>query len=199
MATLLNLGVPGTVPGVLHPKQSNKFIIQFQNIGGAADSQNLTRQCISATKPVVTFNQVELHRYNSKAYVAGKYEWNPLDLVIEDDVGNGAAIVIQQQLERQLTLTSLGAAPLGLDAGPTGGSYKFNTILMQTDGSGSDGGEPNVIEKWTCQGCWLVSATYGELAYENDAAVQIALNIRFDHAFVEYNNTISSQSALTGE
>jgi len=199
MATLLNLGVPGTTPGILHPKQSNRFIVQFQNMGGAADTQVLTRQCISATKPVIQFNQVELHRYNSRAYIAGKHEWNPLDVVLEDDAGNGAAIVIQQQLERQLSLVASGAAPLGLNAGPTGGSYKFNTILMQTDGSGSDGSEPNVIERWTCQGCWIVSSTYGELAYENDAAVQLALNIRFDHAFVEYNNTLDNQSALTGE
>jgi len=199
MATILNLGTPGTTPGILHPKHSHKFIVQFQNIGGAQDSQVLTRQCISATKPQITFNEIELHRYNSKAYIAGKHEWNPSSLILEDDVGNGAAIVIQAQLERQLTLVADGAAALGLDSAVSGGAYKFGTTILQLDGTGADSGEPNFIEKWTLQGCWIQDAAYGELAAENDAALQITLNLRYDHAFVEYNNTVEPKSALVGE
>jgi len=199
MATILNLGTPGTTPGILEPKHSHRFVVQFQNIGGAQDSQVLTRQCIAATKPQITFNQIELHRYNSKAYVAGKHEWNPTTLTIEDDIGNGAAVVLQAQIERQLTLIADGAAPLGLSAGVSGGAYKFNTIILQLDGTGSDSGTTNFLEKWTLQGCWIQDAAFGELATENDAALQIILQLRFDHAFVEYNNTVEPKSALVGE
>jgi hypothetical protein len=199
MATILNLGTPGTTPGILQPKQSYRFIVQFQNMGGAQDSQVVTRQCISAGKPQITFNQIELHRYNSKAYVAGKHEWSPLALILEDDIGNGAAVIVQAQLERQLTLVADGAAPLGLSAGVSGGAYKFNTTILQLDGTGADSGEPNFVEKWTLQGCWIQDAAFGELAAENDAALQITLSLRYDHAFVEYNNTVEPQSALVGE
>jgi len=199
MATILNLGTPGTTPGILEPKHSHRFVVQFQNIGGAQDSQVLTRQCIAATKPQITFNQIELHRYNSKAYVAGKHEWNPTTLTIEDDIGNGAAVVLQAQIERQLSLIADGAAPLGLSAGVSGGAYKFNTIILQLDGTGSDTGLTNFLEKWTLQGCWIQDAAFGELATENDAALQIILQLRFDHAFVEYNNTVEPKSALVGE
>jgi hypothetical protein len=199
MATILNLGTPGTTPGILHPKQSHKFIVQFQNIGGAVDSQVLTRQVVSVSKPNLTFNQIEIHRYNARAYVAGKHEWAALSLVLEDDVGSGAADVIRAQLERQLTLVTEGAAPLGLSAAVAGGAYKFNTIILQLDGTGADSGEPNFLEKWTCQGCFFTNVTYGDLAVENDAALQITTEIRFDHAFVEYNNSVEPKSALTGE
>lgn len=199
MATILNLGTPGTTPGILHPKQANRFIVQFQNIGGAVDSQVLTRQVVSVAKPVLTFSAVELHRYNAKAYVAGKHEWGAMALVLEDDIGSGAADVIRAQLERQLTLVSEGAAPLGLSAAVAGGAYKFNTIIMQLDGTGADSGEPNFLEKWTCQGCFFTSVTYGDLSNEVDTAMQITTEIRFDHAFVEYNNTVEPKSALTGE
>ena len=198
MATILNLGTPSTTPGILHPKHQHRFLVQFQNIGGVPDSQVLSRQCISATKPVLTFNEVELNRYNSKAYVAGKHSWSATDLIIEDDVGNGAARIIQDQLERQITLVANGAAPLGLSAGVSGGAYKFSTVIFQLDGTGSDAETPSFLEKWTLQGCWLASVTYGTLDAATDDPVQIALSMRFDHAFVEYNNTVEPESALTG-
>jgi hypothetical protein len=199
MATILNLGTPGTTPGILHPKQAHKFIVQFQNIGGAVDSQVLTRQVISVSKPSVTFNEIAIHRYNAAAYVAGKHTWANLALVIEDDIGSGAAEVIRAQVERQLTLIADGAAPLGLSAAVAGGAYKFNTVILQLDGTGADAGEPNFLEKWTCQGCWFSNVTYGDLSNETDTAMHISTQIRFDHAFVEYNNSIEPKSALTGE
>lgn len=199
MATILNLGTPGTTPGILQPKQANKFIVQFQNIGGAVDSQVLTRQVISIAKPTLTFAAIELHRYNAKAYVAGKHEWSALALTIEDDIGSGAVEVLRSQVERQLTLISEGAAPLGFSAAVAGGAYKFNTVILQLDGTGADAGEPNFLEKWTCQGCFFTNITYGTLANNSDVAMEITCEIRFDHAFVEYNNNVEPKSALTGE
>lgn len=199
MANILSLGVPGTSPGILHPKQSHKYIVTFQGIGGVADSQALTRQCISVTKPSVSFNEIELNRYNTKAFIAGKYNWEPIDLIVEDDITNGAAIVIQQQIEKQISLTSGAAMPLGLNAAVSGGAYKFTTQLLITQGDGANTGEPTVIERWTLQGCWLVNVGWGDLSWEGDDATQIALNMRFDHATVEYSNDAEPASALVGE
>jgi len=198
MANILNLGVPGTQPGILQPKQSHRYIVTFQGIGGNADSSALTRQCVTATKPTVTFNEVELNRYNTKGFIAGKYNWDPIDMTIEDDIANGAATVIQQQINKQISLTSNASVPLGLDAAISGGAYKFTSQLLITGGDGADSGEPTVIERWTLQGCWFVSAAYGELSWESDDPTQITLNMRFDNAIVEYNNSADPASALVG-
>lgn len=200
MTHLLQLGTPGTSAGYMQPKLSNKFIVTFEGIGGAADSQPLTRQLVSTAKPSLGFNEIELNRYNSKAFVAGKYNWEPIDIIIEDSIDNGAGIVIQQQIEKQISLTATGAAPLGLNAAVSGGAYKFTTNILTTTGQGSDAGVPtDVIEKWVLQGCWIMNYTGGDLSYEDDAPTQITLSIRFDHAYQEFNNIAEPASALVGE
>ena len=199
MATILNLGVPGTQPGYLHPKQSHKYIMTFQGIGGGSDSQALTRQCVSTNKPSYSQNEVQLHRYNTTAFIAGKYNWEPLDLVIEDDISNAAAIVLQEQWNKQINLTTNAAVPLGLDAAVSGGAYKFNSQLLITLGDGADNGEPTVIERWTMQGCWFTNVAHGDLSWESDDPTQITVNMRFDTAFCEYTNSASPASALVGE
>jgi len=195
---ILSLGVPGTTPGILQPKQGNHYIVTFQGIGGGVDSQALTRQCISVTKPSISFNEIELNRYNSRAYIAGKYSWEPIDMIIEDDISNTASTIIYDQVDKQTSLTTGGAIPLGLNAAISGGAYKFNSQILVTAGDGSDGGEPTVIERWTLQGCWFVTVTGGDLSWEADDPTQISVNMRFDHATIERNNDSEPASALVG-
>jgi hypothetical protein len=63
-----------------------------------------------------------------------------------------------------------------LNAAATGSDYKFGTILQQLDGN------EGIVESWKLEGCWLVSADYGDLDYSSGDAATIALSIRFDHA-----------------
>lgn len=198
MPNILSLGTPGTTPGISQAKLANRFIVTFQGIGGIADSSELTRNCISFTKPSVTFNEIEQNRYNSKSFVAGKYNWDPVDFVVEDTIDNGAAIILKEQIDKQITLLGGGTVPLGLNAAVSGGAYKFTTQLLITKGDGADSGEPSVIERWTLQGCWLTTVGWGDVSWEDDAATQISVNMRFDHATPEYTNDSDPVSALVG-
>lgn len=174
MSTINDMGIPGVGSGILHPKHRNRWRVTFANMGGGVDSQPLSMQAVSVSRPHLSFNSVDLHRYNSIAYVAGKHSWDPLSLTVEDDVTGSATTVIQQQLQKQQWL--IGAEGQWLAAAGEGSLYKFVTYLSMLDGNDT------VIEKWTCEGCWLIDVNYNDLDYSSGDQVTIGLSVKYDHA-----------------
>jgi len=174
MSTISDIGIPGVGSGILHPKQKNRWRVTFANLGGGTDSQPLSMQAITVDRPKLSFAEVELHRYNSIAYVAGKHSWDEMKLTLEDDVTGSASAVIQAQLQKQQWL--IGAEGQWLAAAGEGSIYKFVTYLEQLDGNDV------VVEKWTVEGCFIKSANYGENDYKTGDAMTIELSLRFDHA-----------------
>lgn len=174
MSTINDIGIPGVGTGIYHPMQKNRWRVTFANLGGGVDSQPLSMQAIKITRPSLSFAEVELHRYNSVAYVAGKHAWEPIELVVEADVTGTASSVLLAQQQKQQWL--IGAEGQWLAASGEGSLYKFVTYLDQLDGN------DQVIEKWTIEGCWLKDVKYGENDYSTGDAIQITISIRFDHA-----------------
>lgn len=174
MATINDIGIPQVGNGILQPKQKNRWRVTFANLGGGADSQPLSVQAVTVTRPSLSFEEVQLDRYNSRAWVAGKHTFEPMTLTIEDDVTSGASQVIQEQLQKQQWL--IGAEGQFLAAAGEGSGYKFITYLDMLDGN------ETLIEKWTVEGCWFQTVDYTDLDYAASEAVQITLTIRYDHA-----------------
>lgn len=174
MATINDMGIPGVGTGILQPRQKNKWRVTFANLGGGVDSQPLSMQAITVTRPQLNFDEVQLDRYNSRAWIAGKYTFEPITISFEDDVTGEAARVIQEQLTKQQWLT--GAQGPWLAAGAEGSLYKFVMYLDMMDGN------ETVTEKWTIEGGWFQNVDYTDLDYAASDAVLITCNIRYDHA-----------------
>ena len=132
MATINDIGIPGVGSGILQPKLKNRWRVTFANLGGGADSQPLSMQAITITRPTLNFEEIQLDRYNSRAWVAGKYTFEPVTLAVEDDVTGTASQVIQEQLQAQQWL--IGAEGQWLAAAGEGAAYKFVTYLDLLDG-----------------------------------------------------------------
>ncbi len=190
MATINDIGIPGVGSGILQPRLKNRWRVTFANMGGGADSQPLSHQAITVTRPVLTFDEIQLDRYNSRAWVAGKYTFEPMTITLEDDVTGTAAKVIQDQLQNQQFLT--GAEGQWLAAAGEGSLYKFVTYLDLLDGN------EQVTEKWTVEGCWFQSVDYMDLDYAASEAVQITLSIRYDHARQDIGGYNQGQGVATG-
>ena len=190
MSTINDFGIPGVGSGILHPKHKNRWRVTFANMGGGADSQPVSMQAVTVTRPKITFDEIELHRYNSRAWVAGKHNWEPMSLTLEDDVTGTASSVIQTQLQKQQWL--IGAEGQWLAAAGEGSLYKFVTYLDMLDGN------DQVIEKWTVEGCFIQNADYGDLDYSANDKVTITLAIRFDHARQILGGYNQGQGIATG-
>jgi len=150
----------------------------------------LSLQAVTVTRPVVSFEEVQLDRYNSRAWVAGKYTFEPMTLSFEDDVSGTASQVIQEQMQKQQWL--IGAEGQWLAAAGEGSLYKFVTYLDMLDGN------DQVTEKWTIEGCWFQQVDYTDLDYSASDAVLITTNIRYDHARQNIGGYGQGEGVATG-
>ncbi len=190
MATINDIGIPGVGSGILQPKLRNRWRVTFANLAGGVDSQPLSLQAVTVTRPSLSFEEIQLDRYNSRAWIAGKHMWEPMTLTVEDDVVGTATQVINDQLQGQQFL--IGAEGQFMAAREEGSLYKFITNLEMLDGN------DQVIEKWTIEGCWLQAVDWTEMDYSASEAVQITMTIRYDHARQDIGGFNAGQGVATG-
>ena len=190
MATINDIGIPGVSSGILQPKMKNKWRVTFANLGGGADSQPVSAQAVTVTRPVLSFEEVQLDRYNSRAWVAGKHMFEPMTLTFEDDLTSQVGQVLQEQLQNQQFL--IGAEGQFLATAGEGSQYKFVTYLDLLDGN------EQVVEKWTVEGCFIQNIDYMDLDYAASEAVQITVTVRYDHARQDNGGYDQGQGVATG-
>ena len=173
--TLSKFGVPlggGTGRGgLLQPKFTNRFRVRVINFGPIAGGVELTQQVESVTRPKTTFPEIEINSYNSRAYVAGKHQWNTINLVLKDDITNSVNRLVSHQNQKQLNHFEQTAFAAGIN-------YKFTTIIETMAGD-----DDTVFETWTLEGCWITEFDYGDFDYSRGTEfVKIALTVRYDNA-----------------
>lgn len=192
MATVNQMGIPGIGAGIWQPKLKNRWRVTFTNFGDVNTSTDVSMQAITIARPNISWDEVQLDRYNSRAWVAAKHTWSEMNLTVEDDIKSRAARAIQGQIQKQQYMT--GDAGPWLAAAAEGSVYKFNTILEMLDG----GDEKTVLERWDVESCWLKTVDYQDLDYASSEKVTIALTIRYDHARQSFGDYGGFGSALLG-
>ena len=193
MAVTTNFGVPvaGTV-ATLMPKLQYRFRINFTGMGTDAGTRTAsTQNVISAGRPSITHEEVIVDSYNSKMYVAGKHTWEPISIVLRDDVNSNVVKLVGDQLRAQLDHTSQGAGITNAEGQISGLAYKFNMEIQTLDGASP----AKVIDTWTLTGCYLSNVQYGDLNYGTSDMVQVTAQVRYDnasHAVVADTDTLST-------
>lgn len=193
MSTINDFGIPDIAQGILHPKHKHRWRVKFINIAGGSTSTALSHQLVTFERPKLTFEKIEIHRFNSRAFVAGKHLFDPINFTLEDDIAGTASRVLQQQLQIQQWLT--GAEGPFLGAATEGSQYKFATLLEMTDGGRDD----EVAERITLEGCFLENIDLGDVDYTSSEAVQINCVLSFDHARQDLGGYSGPGSALGGQ
>jgi len=160
--------------GLLMPKLKYRFRASFENFGVSTPRTELTKQVIDITRPEVTFEEIPMEIYNSRAYLLGKHTWSPISVNLRDDVNGGVTKLVGEQIQKQFDFMEQASASSGID-------YKFITRFELLDG-GNGASTPNVLETWELYGCFVTSVNYGDLNYASSEAATVAMNIRFDNA-----------------
>jgi hypothetical protein len=173
MSSLSKFGVQvGGSGNILQPKLPYKFRVKLYGFG--ADGSNtvkLTQNVVSCTRPKFSQEQVEIHSYNSRIRVPSKTDWEPISLVVRDDITNGSVSLIGQQIQKQFNFFEQTSAISGSDV-------KFRAEIESLDGT-----HGSALEVWNLEGAWLTEVDYGEGNYETtNTAQQITMTIRFDNA-----------------
>ena len=180
ISTLSKITVPlasdssASTQGMLMPKLQYRFRVMLENFGVSTPTTELTKQVMDVTRPSVTFEEVEIPVYNSRAYLAGRHTFEPITLNLREDVNNSVQKLVGEQLQKQFDFFEMSTAASGID-------YKFTTRIEVLDG-GNGANTPNILETFELYGCFIQNAYYNQLTYSANDPVSITLSIRFDNA-----------------
>jgi len=185
MATVTDMGIPGGVTGgILQPAYKNRWRIQM-NLREASSGgiRAVTSMAVTADRPKVEYDEITLDRYNSRAYIQGKYTFQPITITLEPDIGGRVHRALLQQLEVQQKLIGPGPGPF-LGQAMAGEDYKFLTTLELLNGSHPNSGGTLVLETWVLEGCAINNIDFGDLDYQNSETVKTVITMRYDHAYM---------------
>ena len=160
--------------GLLMPKLKYRFRVLFENFGISTPKTELTKQVMTFDRPNVTFEDIDIHLYNSRMRLAGKHSWEDVTVEMRDDASGNIARLVGEQLQRQMDFMEQSSAASGID-------YKFLTRCEMLDG-GNGANEPQVLETWELYGCYITSANYNNLDYAASDVQTVSMTIRFDNA-----------------
>jgi hypothetical protein len=175
ITSLNNFGVatPSGTQVLLMPKLQYRFRVTLLNFG-VESAVELTKQVQDVQRPTVQFEEMEIPIYNSRIYLAGKYQFETITLTLRDDASGEVQKLVGQQIQKQFDFMEQASARSGID-------YKFTAKIEILDG-GNAALTPQVLDTFELYGCFVQNAAYGELNYANNEPVTIALTLRFDNA-----------------
>ena len=180
ISSLSKLTVPlasdasASAQGLLMPKLGYRFRVMLENFGVSTPTTELTKQIIDAKRPSATFTDIPVHVYNSLIHLAGKNEWQDVTITIRDDATGQVQKLVGEQLQKQFDYYEQSSAAAGQD-------YKFTTRLEILDG-GNGAYTPTVLETWELYGCYVQQVDYGNMAYDLNEPLKIALTLKYDNA-----------------
>jgi hypothetical protein len=160
--------------GLLMPKLKYRYRVVFIGFGAGNDTHELTKQVMTAGRPGVQFENMELAVYNSKINYAGRYTWAEVQLVLRDDMTNAVSKLVGQQIQKQFDFFEQSSASSGAD-------YKFQTNIEILDG-GNGAYAPNVLERFELFGCYLQNTVYAQADYKTSEPLDITLTLKYDNA-----------------
>ena len=191
-SSLSRLSVPTLREGnqtLLMPKLQFRFRVNFFNFGTNGSEVELTKQVIDVARPQVQFEEIDVPVYNSRVYLAGRHQWQPITLNVRDDQSNEVARLVAEQNQKQLDFFEQSSARAGED-------YKFRMSIDMLDGA-NGGSVPLVIDSFDLVGCFLQQTNYNNVNYGTNEVVQIALTIRYDNA-IQTRNLLGAGGQSTG-
>ena len=172
MSSASKFGVPTMAgdKGILQPKLKYRFRVTLgAGFGGDQTTREYTQNVMNVTRPKVNFEEVMIDSYNSKVYVAGKHAWDPVTIVVRDDIRNSVSRIVGAQNQRQLNHFEQTAPLAGTD-------YKFGMKIELLDGATAD-----ATEVWECEGCFLTNVDYSESDYATSEPVTVSMTVRMDN------------------
>ena len=188
MAVLTTLGVPDNsgIATTIMPKLQYRFRVKFE---GQGFSSTPTRNVISAGRPGLTHEQVQVDAYNSRIYLAGKHTWEPVSIILRDDIDGVTLRELNQQLNRQVDHANQSSVRAGA-------GYKFTTVVETLDGQNPT---PGVLDTFELSGCYITNIQYGEMAYSSSEQVQVTVQIQYDNAEIYDAGDVATLTGNSGD
>ena len=155
------------MPIPYEPKRQNRFILRFPS------SLGINEWFVeSASRPHITIAATEIPFLNTSTYVAGRFNWQTINVVFRDPIGPSAsqALIEWVRLHAESVTGRMGYAA----------GYKKDIELEMLDPTGV------VVEKWILQGTFIQDLNFGDLDYSRDELATITCTLRMDRCIQVY-------------
>jgi hypothetical protein len=146
------------------PKTKSRYILYVEGIPSYLIK--------TATRPSITFEEVELNHINMKRFVKGKGSWEPIEITLYDPVvPSGAQAVMEWvRLHKESVTGRDGYSDF----------YKKDITINLLGPVGDK------VEEWTLKGAFIVSATFNDLDWSVSDPAEITLSLRYDYAILQF-------------
>ena len=155
------------MPIPYEPKRQNRFILRFPS------SLGINEWFVeSSARPHITIAPVEIPFLNTSTFVAGRFNWQTINVTFRDPIGPSAAQALMEWVRLHAESVT---GRMGYAAG-----YKKDIDLEMLDPTGV------VVEKWILEGTFLTGYDGGSLSYSSDGIAKITANMRMDRCILVY-------------
>lgn len=155
------------MPLQFEPLRKNRWVMRFPSDLGISEWM-----VSSSARPTITINNTEIPFFNTSTFVAGRYNWNDIQVTFRDPIAPSAS----QALMEWIRLCSESATGRqGYAAG-----YKRDIELEMCDPTGVS------VQKWILKNAWISQANFGNLDYSQDQLADITATIVMDYAILAY-------------
>lgn len=155
------------VPVDLEPKRQNRFVMEFPVGTEIAEWMVQT-----SSRPTATVNETEIPYMNTSTWVAGRSVWDTIDVTFIDCIGPSTA---QKVMDWVRECVEFSTGRMGYAT-----NYKKQITLKALDPAGQ------TVEKWTLEGAFITSASFGDLDHSSDDLLNITVTLRFDRAILNF-------------
>ena len=145
----------------------NRFMLRFPSDLGIQE-WNL----VSASRPKLTITSVEIPFLNTSTYVAGRYNWEEINVVLRDTIGPSTSQALMEWV--RLCAESV-TGRMGYAAG-----YKRDIELDMLDPNGV------VVQKWIIVNAWVTTFDGGELTMSDGEIATDTITLRPDYCILAY-------------
>ena len=155
------------MPIPYEPKRQNRFILRFPS------SLGINEWFVeSASRPHITITPTEIPFLNTSTFVAGRFNWQTINVVFRDPIGPSASQALMEWVRLHAESVT---GRMGYAAG-----YKKDIDLEMLDPTGV------VVEKWILEGAFLLKYDGGQLTYASDGLAKVTSSIRMDRCILVY-------------
>lgn len=163
--TIGGFGAAGTPTNVAEFRRKHRW--RF-TVGGIMTQDDFV-WLRSAARPNFKLAMPEVHHDQEKIYVAGKQEWDPIQLQFYDaTVPRNISARLYAWLQ---TVVAIDTATVALPA-----QYKQNVVIETVNNTNA----PD--EQWTLYGAWPAEVNWQDLDYTNTEVQLCQVTLRYDRA-----------------
>jgi hypothetical protein len=154
------------IADTFEPKMKNRYYMEMTSVGIPAYMVK------TANRPEINFETVKIDHINVYRKLKGKGEWQDLNITLYDPVVPSAAQLVMEWV--RLSHESITGRDGYADF------YKKDLDFYMLGPVGDK------IEQWKIKGAFILSANFGDVAFDSNEPATIELTLAMDYAILEF-------------